>query len=164
MEEEEPDWAAASDPRVFPPLTQAATGADGQPFEHFRVHLVNADGTNDRAVPGPTNAGIEEYWPAFSPDGKWLLVARWTFVDGVPGATGWIAITPADGSQLARDIGPRFEDDEDTGITKVWSPDSSRILMVVASRHEVYSVDPVSGASELLPWTTELPDWQRRAR
>ena len=31
VEEAEPDWAAASGPRVFPPLTRAATGADDRP-------------------------------------------------------------------------------------------------------------------------------------
>lgn len=140
-----------------------ATHANGTQFTHFRVHLVNADGTNDRAVSGPADAEVEENWPTFSPDGKWIVVQRWTWTGGTPGTGGWIAIMPSDGSQAARDIGPQFTDSDDTGISKSWSPDGSRILFVVASKQQVYTIDPISGTSELLPWTTELPDWQRIA-
>jgi Tol biopolymer transport system component len=132
--------------------------------EHFRLHLVNPDGSNDRAVPGPSDPLVQENWPLYSPDGNWIAVARWTFAsDGTPGATGWVAIMPANGSEAARDVGERFSDDADTGIAKIWSPDGTRLLELVASKELVYSIDPVTGQSELLPWTTALPDWQRIA-
>jgi Tol biopolymer transport system component len=137
---------------------------DGEIVERFRVHLVNADGTNDHAVPAPDDPIVEENWPVFSPDGNSIVLLRWITSNGVIGAQGWIATMPADGSRQARDLGSHFTDATDTAISKSWSPDGSRILMVVGSKHQVYSVDPVSGAFELLPWTTELPDWQRRAR
>jgi Tol biopolymer transport system component len=135
----------------------------GEVVARFRVHLMNADGTNNRPVPAPDDPSVEENWPVFSPDGSSLLVLRWTSPNGVIGANGWIATMPADGSQKARDLGSHFTDQTDTLISKSWSPDGSRILVVVASKHQVYSADPVSGGFELLPWTTELPDWQRLA-
>jgi hypothetical protein len=132
--------------------------------EHFRLHLVNADGSNDRAVPGPVDPLVHENWPVYSPDGKWIAVIRWTFAeDGTPGATGWLAVLPADGREAAHDLGQRFEDKQDTGIEKVWSPDGSRLLELVAPKQQVFAIDPVTGQSELLPWTGVLPDWQRLA-
>jgi Tol biopolymer transport system component len=139
------------------------TATDRTTAEYFRVHLVGADGSNDRVIAGSSDPNVQENWPAFSPDGKWIAVLRWTFKNGVPGATGWIAVMPADGSQVAHDIGPHFEAAVDTGITKTWAPDSSKLLIHVASNQEVYSVDPLTGGSEQLSWTTELPDWQRIA-
>jgi Tol biopolymer transport system component len=139
------------------------TGADGEVTTRFRLHLVNADGTNDRAVQGPADPAVEENWASYSPDGAWILVQRWTSTDSTPGTSGWIAIMPSDGSAPAHDIGPRFEDSADTAITKSWSPDGTRLLMFVGSKQQTYSVDPISGDFELLPWAPGLPDWQRRA-
>jgi Tol biopolymer transport system component len=131
----------------------------------FRVHLVNVDGTNDRALPGPADPTVQENWPAFSPDGKSILVLHFKDFQGQFAGEGWIAMMPADGSAPARDLGQHFTDPKaDTSIAKGWSPDGSRILLVVGSKQEVYSVDPASGDMERLAWTTALPDWQRRAR
>ena len=68
---------------------------------------------------------------------------------------------PADGSVPARDIGPKIKGGEDTGLTKIWSPDGTRVLLRSDIRRAVYSIDPVSGSYESIPWTTDLPDWQR---
>jgi Tol biopolymer transport system component len=44
----------------------------------FRVHLVNVDGSHQRAVPEPPSEDIQEAWPQYSPDGAWILVpAGW---------------------------------------------------------------------------------------
>lgn len=142
------------------PLAQA----DGRIETMFRVHLVNADGSNDRALPGPTDPATNENWPVFSPDGKSILVLRWKSVGDVFGGEGWVALAPADGSQPAHDLGAHFTDSTDTGISKIWSPDGSRVVINVGSKHESYSIDPATGNSERLAWTTELPDWQRVAR
>lgn len=130
----------------------------------FRVALVNADGTPLPALPGPTIEKVQEGWPAFSPDGSQILVHRWVFKPDSPTAEGWLAVMPADGSAPAHDIGPRIPGGEDTGLTKAWSPDGSRVLMRAGNTKQVYSINPVDGTYELLPWTTDLPDWQRVSR
>jgi Tol biopolymer transport system component len=129
---------------------------------HFRVHLVDPDGANDRAVVPPDDPRVQEAWPLYSPDGRWILVHRWTWKSN-NGGEGWLAVLPADGSAKARDIGPRIPGGEDTGLVKAWSPDGTRVLMSTRNTKQVFSIDPVTGSVETLPWTTELPDWQRRA-
>lgn len=132
--------------------------------ERFRVRLIAADGTAERTAPGPGAAIIQEGWPLYSPDGRWILVHRWSFKADVAGAQGWVAVMPADGSAPARDIGPKIDGGEDTGLAKTWSPDGTRVLVLAANTHQVFSIDPVTGASELLDWAKDLPDWQRVAR
>ncbi|TAL07514.1 MAG: hypothetical protein EPO00_09200 [Chloroflexota bacterium] len=130
---------------------------------NFRVHIVNADGTGDQALPGPADPKVMEAWPAFSPDGRTILVHRWTWKSN-NGGEGWVAVLPADGSGPARDIGPRIPGGEDTGLIKTWSPDGTRVLMRSDNTREAFSIDPMTGAYERLDWTSDLPDWQRVAR
>jgi TolB protein len=131
---------------------------------HFRVRLINADATGDRAVAGPGDPKVQESWPAYSPDGRWILVHRWVFKSDSPTAEGWLAVMPSDGSAAARDIGPRILGGEDTGLVKVWSPDGTRVLMRADNTKQAFSIDPVGGTYETLTWTSELPDWQRVSR
>jgi Tol biopolymer transport system component len=140
-------------------------GRAADTVNHFRIRLVGSDGTNGRAVIGPTDPYVQEGWPAYSPDGRWILVHRWVFKKDGRLATpeGWLAIMPADGSAPARDIGPRIPGGEDSGLSKLWSPDGSRVLVRADNTQQVFSIDPVTGAYEDLAWTTELPDWQRIA-
>jgi len=136
----------------------------GGTVSHFRLRLINADATGDRAVAGPADPKVQEAWPAYSPDGRWIVVHRWVFKGDSPTAEGWLAVMPADGSVAARDIGPRILGGEDSGLTKVWSPDGTRVLMRADNTKQAFSIDPVSGTSETLTWTGELPDSQRVAR
>jgi Tol biopolymer transport system component len=129
---------------------------------HFRVGLIRPDGSR-LTVPGPTDPRVQEGWPAYSPDGQWILVHRWTFTFESETPEGWVAVMPADLSAQARDIGPRIAGGEETGGTKLWSPDGSRVLWRAGNTEEVFSVDPVSGAHETLTWATDLPGWQRLA-
>lgn len=144
----------------------AAPGGASPGSLHFRVHLVGVDGSNDRALVGPADPRVEENWPVYSPDGNWLAVVHWQFTNGIPGTKQSLAIMPSDGSEPAREIGPRFDDTtRDAAVRKIWSPDGTRILMSGSgATDQVYSVDPVSGSYELLPWTSTLPDWQRASR
>ena len=103
-----------------------------------------------------------EAWPQFSPDGESILVHDWTW--SWEGNEGWLSVMPADGSRAARKIGPVIPGGESTGLIKAWSPDGTRVLMRTENTTTAYSIDPIAGTSELIPWTTELPDWQRVAR
>ena len=126
----------------------------GQPIQHFRLHLVAPDGSNDRAVPGSVDGTIQENWPTYSPDGKWIVVQDWSFDNNFGGAY----ILPADGSSRGRAIGPQ---DIGGNISKLWSPDGSRLLIGENEGTRAFVVDPVTGTFEQLSWTTGLPDWQR---
>ncbi len=98
-------------------------------FTHFRVHIVNADGSNDHELPGPQDVRVNEAWPVFSPDGTKLLVQHFVFPtdqDTRDGA-GWIAVLPADGSAPARDIGARNDDTSNPDLWKAWSPDGRSV-------------------------------------
>jgi len=71
---------------------------------------------------------------------------------------------PADGLVAARDIGPRIPGGEHTGLTDMWSPDGTRIIMRADNTKQVYSIDPATGRAELLPWAGfDLPDIRRVA-
>ncbi len=130
---------------------------------HFRTRLIAGDGSNGRALPGPTDPAVQEGWPTYSPDGRRIIVHRWTFKSDTDPGAGWLAAMPVDGSAPARDIGPRIPGGEDTGLVKTWSPDGSRILMSTDNTKQVFSIDPITGSYEEIPWTSELPDWQRVA-
>jgi hypothetical protein len=75
-------------------------------------------------------------------------------------AVNQIALAPADGSAVAHWIGPRVPGQ---GLTKTWSPDGTYLLVGVGDLKQVYSIDPVSGSSQRLPWAIDLPDVQRVA-
>ncbi len=72
---------------------------------------------------------------------------------------------PADGSAVARDIGPKVKGGVDTGLVKAWSPDASTVLLRAGNSGQSWSIDPLTGEYVELAWGTDaLPDWQRRAR
>jgi Tol biopolymer transport system component len=133
---------------------------------HFRVHIVNADGTNDRALPGPPDPRINEGWPIFSPDGTQLLVQHFRFPTGedTRDGAGSIAVMPADGSAPAREIGIRVEGTNNPDTWKDWSPDGGFVLQMVDETGTAYLVDPDTGAATELPWADDIPVWQRIAR
>lgn len=126
----------------------------------FRVHLLDVASARDTALPPPSDPSVQDGWALFSPDGKTILTHRWTW--GTAGE-GWLAVTPADGSGPARNIGPRITGGDRTGLVMTWSPAGDRVLMRTENTREVYSIDPVSGDYERLDWNAaNLPDWQRR--
>ena len=142
---------------------ESITLPSGEKRDYFRIRLIAADGSNDRALPGSDDPLVQENWPAFSPDGESIVFHRWVLNGDKPIAEGWLAVIPADGSAAARDIGPRIFGGQDTGLVKTWSPDGTRILMATGNTHEAFSIDPLTGEYEKLNWTSGLPDWQRVA-
>ena len=119
-------------------------------------------GSNHRLVPEPagTDSHYSQAWPVFSPDGRWIAMESWVGTPGGP-STNQLAIAPADGSAPPRFVGPRFPSQS---VVKTWSPDGTKVLFASREAHQLFEADPVTGAYSELPWTSELPDWQRRAR
>jgi Tol biopolymer transport system component len=152
-----PAWSSDGSRIVYNVVEKADVERGG----YFRVHIIGVDGNGDRALPGPTDKGIQENWPAVSPDGKSILVHRWMWDEA---DDGWLAIMPADGSGVARDVGPRVKGGVDTGLLKAWSPDASHVLLRASNTGQSWSIDAVTGQYVELPWdTSALPDWQRKA-
>jgi Tol biopolymer transport system component len=155
-------------------LAGAAFSPDGKTIAHnavedipgdtarFRTYLVDVDGTNQRELPAPPDAPVNysQAWPVFSPDGKWIIMESWVGAPGGP-STNQIAIVPADGSAPARGIGPSLVNQ---GLLRDWSPDGTKVLVGVIDVNDTYEVDPVSGEYSKLPWTGDMPSWQRTAR
>lgn len=151
-----PMWSLDGQRIFYNVVEEDATQVGG----HFRVHVVGADASDDHALPGPDDIGVQEAWPMVSPNGRTVLVHRWTWG---PDGEGWLAVMPSDGSAVATDIGPRIPGGEDTGLIKTWSPAGDRVLMRTENTLEVFSIDPATGDYERLDWNAAtLPDWQRR--
>ena len=133
--------------------------ADG---EHFWAHLINRDGTNNRLVPLPEKLPklYSQAWSAFSPDGKWIAMESWwpKVVGG--DAVNQIALAPSDGSAPARPIGPVIDG---SSLIRFWTPDGTRVVACAPDLLQMYTIDPVSGSSERLPFT-DCPGWQRVAK
>jgi Tol biopolymer transport system component len=127
----------------------------------FLANVINTDGTNRRVVPLPVDpaGNYSQAWPVFSPDGKWIAMESWVGIPGSP-ATNQIAIVPADGSAPAHGVGPKLENQS---LLKTWSPDGRTIIVTSVDRNQAYQVDVASGAWSILPWSSDMPDWQRLA-
>jgi dipeptidyl aminopeptidase/acylaminoacyl peptidase len=133
----------------------------GDPDGHFRIHVVQPDGTGDIVLPGPVDPLVHEAWPVWSPDGRWIAVEHFTFGD--PGDD-WLALLPSDGSGPARDLLPRRVAHPDGGIVKTWLPDGSRLIARNNGSGAMFSIDPVTGAVEEITWSAvDLPDTRRLA-
>ncbi|HEX5012874.1 MAG TPA: hypothetical protein VFV72_01855 [Candidatus Limnocylindrales bacterium] len=127
----------------------------------FQIHVMNADGTGDVALPR-TDVSVSDSWPVFSPDGRWILVNRYR--PGEDPRRAWLAVMPSDGSAPARDIGPKFKADNEIQLAKSWSPDGTRVQVFQGEDYGAVSIDPETGNYEVLDWATDLPDIQRTIR
>ena len=133
---------------------------DGDPPGHFRVHVIRADGTGDHALPAPVDPGLQEAWPLWSPDGRSIVVTRFTFTDA---GHGGIAILPFDGTVAAREIGPKTVG-SNQDVVKTWTPDGTRVVSYFRGTGETFLIDPVTGAYEKAVWNAASePDYRRLA-
>jgi Tol biopolymer transport system component len=129
-----------------------------------QTHIMAADGTGDRLLPTPPDAR----WQAalsWSNDGTRLLAIR-GYTGGYEESVA-VAI-PVDGSGFGVEI-------EYPGLINAaccsaweWAPDDSLILGTptdpAGNVLDQVLLDPVSGTSRTLPWTsTSTPTWQRLA-
>lgn len=145
-----------------PDGTRIAYLIDQQDPYQARVHAIKADGSG-HVVLSVAPQGIQDYRPVWSPDGRSIAVFRWRYSDGNTSER-WVAVIPSDGS------GPGAEGTNlvrgasggEWGIA--WSPDGTRVLAVNATTQQVVSIDPATGATTTLPWTSsQAPSWQRLA-
>jgi Tol biopolymer transport system component len=153
-------------------LSGLAFSVDGRTIAHnsvepvtdgarFRTYLVDVDGSNPRLLPEPAGTGSDysQAWPLFSPDGRWVALETWV---GTPGgdSINQLGIAPADGSAPPRLVGPTLPRQS---VVKSWAPDSTHVLFASRDAHQLFEAEPQTGRYSGLSWTSELPDWQRRA-
>lgn len=127
-----------------------------------RIHAINADGSG-HVVLSVAPTGIQDYWPAWSPDGTHLAVFRWRVVDG-HGADRWVAVIPADGSSAGVDGENLVNAGGSADWMTTWSPDGRQVLAVNTVTQQAVSIDPTTGKTTTMPWSSsQLPTWQRLA-
>jgi Tol biopolymer transport system component len=148
-----PDGTRIAYGRWLPGVTQ----------KDLRVHVIDADGTNDRVV-GHAEGAWGESWPVWSPDGQRLLVDRNSGNPGDFSKPRQPVVVTVDGS--APDVVIRF----DTAATlwEAWSPDGATILATPydADGNGLQQLlwNPTTGTSQPAPWiATSYPAWQRVA-
>jgi Tol biopolymer transport system component/DNA-binding winged helix-turn-helix (wHTH) protein len=94
--------------------------------EHFRIHLVNVETTEERVIPEPSADCVHTWQPAFSPDGKELAS-----VCVLTGGTARLYVQTADGKR-AREVPGATSSEGFAGIA--WSSDSRSLLYTSDSR------------------------------
>ena len=131
----------------------------------IRTHIVNADGTMDRALPMPQGA-VWDAPLAWSNDGTRLAIMRGygPFFERTV-----VAVVPADEGGLGVETDPSILAGWEGEFDLEWAPDDSSILLTrTASDTPVPTpqvlIDPRTGEFHELPWkTVSRPAWQRIA-
>ena len=126
-------WTADAKWLAFAKATSSASKANFSP-EHFSIHLVNVDTTEERDLPAPSPACVNSWQPAFSPDGKYLAsVCVFT------GGAAAIYVQTPDGKE-AREVTGARSSEGFSGIA--WAADSQSLLY--SSDRHLWRV-PLSG-------------------
>jgi imidazolonepropionase-like amidohydrolase len=89
-----------------------------------------------------TDSDVREYYPAFSPDGRWIAYVTWSDAEG-----GHLWKAPADGSGAAT----RLTEHPAHVRWPAWSPDAARVVYSWQPRQagQAYMGGPVAPLSEL---------------
>jgi Tol biopolymer transport system component len=118
-------WSADGKWLAFAKALSSATKADASP-EHFHIHLLNVETTEERVLPDPSPDCVNMWQPAFSQDGK-LLAS----VCVLTGNFAQIYVQTPDGKQPRALAGARSSEGFE-GIA--WAADN-RSLLYSAERH-----------------------------
>jgi Periplasmic component of the Tol biopolymer transport system len=119
------NWSADGKWVAFSKANSAA-GKTGSSPEHFSIHLVNAETTEQLVLPDPSPDCVHVWQPAFSPDGKYIAS-----VCVLTGGVAKIYVQTKDGKQSHEVAGARALENF-AGIA--WATDS-RSLVYSADMH-----------------------------
>jgi hypothetical protein len=129
----------------------------------YRVHVVGADGSNDRVLPMPAGAIFEDA-PEWSNDSAFIAVTRGY---GAHNEDMVLAVVPVSGPRTGTETPHKVTGCCDTEL--VWSPDDASILVQPedlagkATQQQLWN--PLTGAVTTAPWVSDSsPSWQRVGR
>jgi Tol biopolymer transport system component len=104
-----------------------------------KIWIVDGKGGNARRL---DNATLREYAPSISPDGKWVAYVTWS-----DSRRGHLFKVPVRGGTPIRLTG-------EAGYygNPSWSPDGSRIVMIVGGNADLRGLDPTQDMTRSLAW------------
>lgn len=138
-------WSPDSKWVAFPKMGSPESHAAATP-EGFRIHLVNVDTTEERAIPAPSRDCLNMWQPAFSPDGKYLASVC-VITDGVAK----IFLQTREGNQPREVVDTRYSQSF-SGIA--WSADSHSLLYT--SDQHLWRVPFAGGKPEKLLFAQDV--------
>lgn len=144
--------AHVQEPALSPDGTQVAYGVwDGDDVEGGNLYVTDVDSGDTRIIQFG-GGDWEDYFPAWSPDGKQLVFTR-----GRPQESYHLAVGPATGGDVAN-LGPEMP--WDAGVIAAFSPDGSKVIAQYADR-SIWIFDASGGpGTKLEIRVSGLPSWQ----
>ncbi len=138
-------WSADGKWLAFPKGSSPAKKADSSP-EHFSIHLVNVETTEERVLPDPSRDCVNMWEPAFSPDGQYLASVC-VLTEGVAK----IYVQTPDGRQ-AREVASAWSAQGFSGVA--WAADSQSLLY--SSDQHLWRVPLAGGKPEKLLFAQDV--------
>jgi Tol biopolymer transport system component/DNA-binding winged helix-turn-helix (wHTH) protein len=138
-------WSSDGKWLAFAKGSSPAKKADLPP-EHFSIHLVNVETTEERVLPDPSPDCVHTWQPSFSPDGKYVASVC-VFTEGVAN----IYVQTADGKQARAVAGARSSEGFE-GIA--WAADNQSLLYT-ADQH-LWRVPLAGGKPEKLLFAQDV--------
>jgi Tol biopolymer transport system component/DNA-binding winged helix-turn-helix (wHTH) protein len=138
-------WSADGKWLAFAKVSPPATRAESSP-EHFSIHLVNVESTEERTLPDPSPDCAHTWQPAFSTDGKYLASVC-VLTEGVAK----IYVQTPDGKQAREVVGAKSSEGF-AGIA--WAADNQSLLY--SSDQHLWRVPLAGGKPEQLLFAQDV--------